>query len=135
MLRTLFELFDGFTIRHLIERIVLTVVGLGAALVGLVFLLGAAFQALSLLVGPLDSALIFGIVFIIFALGLLGLASVRWNRRPRPMLARARLGVAAEALKLAQTVIRREPTKAVVAALVLGAVTEFTQKRKPKRPN
>lgn len=132
MLRMAFELFDGSTLRRLIIRVVLSVVALGALAVGGVFILGAVFQALSLLVGHLDSALILGALFIVFALMLLGVASLQWNRRPRPLLSRARLGVAMELLKLAQTIVRKEPSKAVVAALILGAVTEYTTKRASK---
>lgn len=129
MLRVFFNLMDGFSIRHLVTRIVLTLAGAGAGLIGLGFLLSAVFQAIAAALGTLDASLICGTVFVIIGLALVGFGSLQWNRRPRPMLARARLGVAAELLGLAQTLIRREPSKAVIAALILGAVTEYSQKR------
>lgn len=132
---TLFNLFDGFTLRHLTQRIVLSLAGLGAALVGSGFLLAAVFQTIAAAVGGLDASLICGTVFVVLALMLFGFASFRWNRRPRPLLARARYGVATELLRLAQILIRKDPAKAVIAALVLGAIAEYSQKRSPKRPD
>lgn len=129
MLRVLFNLFDGFTIRHLTQRIAMSVMGLGVGLIGIGFLIAAAYEAVADALGTLDASLIFAAVFIVLAIALFGLATFRWNRRPRPMLARARLGVVAEAIALAQTLIRKDPAKAVFAALVLGAITEYTRKR------
>lgn len=125
MLRVLFTLFDGVTIRHLGIRIVFTVLGLGALLMGLLFLLAAGYQALASVLDALDASLIYAAVFVFFALGCLSFASLQWRRRPRPLLAHARLGVVAEMIAIAQNLIRREPAKAVVAALVLGAITEY----------
>jgi hypothetical protein len=133
VLRVLFNLFDGFTIRHLTQRIIMTVMGLGVGLIGVGFLLAAAYEAVADELGSLDASLIFAAVFIILGIALFGLASYQWNRRPRPMLARARLGVVAEALAIAQTLIRKDPAKAVFAALVLGAITEYTRKRDSER--
>jgi hypothetical protein len=129
VLRVFFNLIDGFSLRRLTQRIVLSLAGLVAGLLGLGFLCAAVFQVVADWLGGLDASLIFGAGFIVIALGLFGLASAVWNRRPRPLVARARLGVVAEALRLAQVVIRKEPSKAVLAALVLGAITEYTQKR------
>jgi hypothetical protein len=125
-----FNLIDGFSFRHLTQRILLSLAGLIAGLIGLGFLLAAAFEAVADALGSLDAALIFGAAFIVIALALLGTASMVWNRRPKPLLARARYGVVAELLRLAQTLIRKEPSKAVIAALILGAITEYTQKRR-----
>lgn len=133
MLRVLFNLFDGFTIRHLTQRIIMTVMGFGVGLIGVGFLLAAAYEAVADELGSLDASLIFAAVFIILGIALFGLASYQWNRRPKPMLARARLGVVAEALAIAQTLIRKDPAKAVFAALVLGAITEYTRKRDSER--
>lgn len=133
MLRVLFNLFDGFTIRHLTQRIIMTVMGLGVGLIGVGFLLAAAYEAVADELGSLDASLIFAAVFIITGIALFGLASYQWNRRPRPMLARARLGVVAEVLAIAQTLIRKDPAKAVFAALVLGAITEYTRKSDSER--
>ncbi|MBW4035431.1 MULTISPECIES: hypothetical protein [Acidiphilium] len=129
MLRVFFNLIDGFSFRYLTQRIALSLAGLVAGLLGLAFLLAAAFRAVADALGAIDASLIFGAVFIVIALGLFGTASMIWNGRPRPMLARARYGVAAEVLRLAQTLIRKDPSKAVLAALILGAITEYTTKR------
>jgi hypothetical protein len=129
VLRVFFNLIDGFSFRYLTQRIALSLAGLVAGLLGLAFLLAAAFRAVADALGAIDASLIFGAAFIVIALGLFGTASMIWNRRPRPMLARARYGVAAEVLRLAQTLIRKDPGKAVLAALILGAITEYTTKR------
>ncbi|MCW8307311.1 hypothetical protein AruPA_09715 [Acidiphilium sp. PA] len=129
MLRVFFNLIDGFSFRYLTQRIVLSLAGLLALLLGAGFLLAAAFRVVADALNVIDAALIFGAGFIVIALGLFGAASMVWNRRPRPMLARARYGVAAEVLRLAQTMIRKDPGKAVLAALILGAITEYTTKR------
>ncbi len=133
MLRVLFNLFDGVSLRYLTQRILLSLAGLVAGLIGLVFLLAAGFKAVANALNPLDAALIFGAAFIVIALVLLGAATMIWQRRPKPLLARARYGVAAELLRLAQTLIRKDPSKAVIAALILGAITEYTQKIPTKR--
>ena len=129
MLRVLLNLFDGLTLRYLGRRIALTLVALGVLLFGLCFLLAAVYQAIAGALGTLDASLIFAALFIIAALGLFGAAAWQWRRRPRPLLARARYGVAEELLILVQTLIRKDPTKAVIAALILGAITEHLQKR------
>ena len=132
MLRALFNLFDGTTLRHLRRRVAFGMVGVVMALIGLVFLLAALYQAIALGMGDLYAALICGGGFVVFALGLFAIANRQWRRRPRPLLARARYGVAAELLTMAQTLIREDPAKAVIAALVLGAITEHLQKRSPE---
>ncbi|MGC9271481.1 hypothetical protein [Acidiphilium sp.] len=134
MLRTLFDLFDGLTLRHLTRRIVFALVALAAALVGFGFLLAAGFLAVAHALGGVVAALIFGASFVFLALGLYGIGRYQWTHRPRPLLARARYSVAAEALRLAQVLILKEPAKAIIAALILGAVTEFTRKPSARPP-
>lgn len=131
MLRELFGLFDGITLRYLMRRVVLTVVGLVMASIGAGFLIATVYQAIALRLGDLYAALICGGGFAFLALGLFAVANRQWRRRPRPLLARARYGVATELLRMAQTLIREDPAKAVIAALILGAVTEYLQKRSP----
>ena len=129
MLRALFGLFDTITLRYLKRRVALTLAGLVMAAIGAGFLIATVYQAIALRLGDLYAALICGGGFVILALGLFTIANRQWRRRPRPLLARARYGVATELLRMAQTLIREDPAKMVIAALVLGAVTEYLQKR------
>lgn len=129
MLRTLVSLFDGTLLRSLAQRAVLSVIALGAAAIGMVFLIASIWQALALWLGPLFASLISMAGFMLMASALFAFASFRWRKRPRPLLTRARYGVVAEGLRLAQTVLRNEPSKAILAALILGAITEQLSKR------
>lgn len=129
MMRVLFNLLDGITLRYLKRRAALTLIGLVMGSIGLGFLIATIYQAAALGVGDLYAALICGGIFVIFALGLFAIANRQWRRRPRPLLARARYGAATELLTMAQTLIREDPAKAVIAALILGAMTEHLQKR------
>lgn len=129
MLRMLFELFDGITLKRFGIRAALSLVALGAFLIGLVFLLVAAYQAVAMMLNDLYASLIFAVVFIIAAFALFAVGSYQWRNRPRPLLTKARYGVAREGLSIIQSLIRKEPAKLVLAALVFGALAEFLDKR------
>lgn len=124
----LLELCDGVMLRRFGVRVVLSLVALVALLIGLAFLLSAAYQAVALMLNGLDASLIFAFVFVVAALGLFAFGSRQWRRRPRPMLAAARYGVVREALSLLRTLIRHEPARLVLAGLVLGALAEYFNK-------
>lgn len=131
MLRFLFELFDGVTLRRLGLRAVLSVVALAALLVGLAFVLAAAYQAVAMMLDDLDASLIFAGLFILAALVLHAAGAYQWRHRPRSTMSAARYGVAREALSLIGNLLRREPARMVMAGLVLGALAEYLQKREP----
>lgn len=133
MLRFLFELFDGVTLKRLGARAALSIVALIALLIGLAFLLAAAWQAVAMMLDGLDASLIFAGLFILAAVGLFALGAYQWRRRPRPFITAARYGVAREALAVIGNLLRREPAKMVLAGLVLGAIAEFMQKREDDR--
>ena len=51
-------------------------------------------------------------------------SSYRWRHRPRPLVDAGRLAVIAELFVLARRLISKEPAKLILAAFVLGAITE-----------
>lgn len=128
-MRLLFSLFDGAILRRFALRLAFAIVGLGALLIGVGFLVAAAYQAVSAALDPLDASLIFGALFVFGALILLAIANFIWSRRPRPALARARYGLAAETLALVRLLAGKRPVGTVAAALALGALVEFLRKR------
>ncbi|MHB1303443.1 MAG: hypothetical protein ACYCZB_08215 [Acidiphilium sp.] len=128
-MRLLFSLFDGATLRRLALRLAFAFVGLGALLIGIGFLVVAAYQAVAAALDPLDASLIFGALFVFAALAFFAVANFVWSHRPRPALARARYGLAAETLALVRLLAGKRPVGTVAAALALGALVEFLRKR------
>lgn len=131
MLRVLLDLMDGTTLKRLGRRVVLSVVALFVLLLGVIFIAVAAYQAVARMLDGVDAALLIAAVLIVAAVGLFAVGSYQWRNRPKALLAKARYGVAREALSLLQTLIRKEPTKLVLAALVFGALAEFIESRDP----
>lgn len=129
MLKVFFELFDGSTIRRFAQYGAMAAVAALFGLLALVFAMLTVHAAIALAVGGLYAWLICaGGAFVLAAL-LFGIGRRRWRRRPRPMLARARYAMATEALSLAGVLLRKEPAKVLIAAMVLGAIAEHVQGR------
>lgn len=133
MLRFLVTLADGKTIKLLIARIGLQLAALGVFMFGMCFLLASAFQALILGVGGIYACLIFGFAFVVFAALLFIVGSIVWKRRPRNIVPLAKLGAMTQALEVAKLAIRREPAKAIIAGVVLGAMAEVMAKPPRRR--
>lgn len=131
MLGLLVNLLDRNLLRYLRQRIVLGLLGLILAMIGFGFLVAVVFQAIAFGVGEFYAALICGGGFVILALAVFAIARWRWSRRPRPLL--ARYATAMELLAVAQALIRTDPIKAAVAALLVGAIAEHLQKRSARK--
>ncbi|HEX7390495.1 MAG TPA: hypothetical protein VF286_10315 [Acidiphilium sp.] len=131
MLGILIGLLDRNLLRSLRQRIALSLLGLTLAAVGFGFLVAVVFQAIALGVGEFYAALICGGGFVILALAVFAIARWRWHRRPRPLL--ARYATAVELLAVAQALIRTDPIKAAIAALLVGAMAEHLQKRSARK--
>jgi hypothetical protein len=132
MIRFLVRLMDGQVIKLLIVRIALQAMAAGVLLFGLLFLLASAFQALVQAVGGVYASLIFGFIFIVLGALLFIMGNIVWKRRPRQLVPLAKLGAMTQALEIAKIAIRREPAKAIIAGVVLGAMAELMAKP-PKR--
>ena len=129
MLKVIFELFDGSTIRRFAQYGALAAVAALFGLLALVFATLTVHAAIALAVGGLYAWLICAGGAFVLAVLLLAIGRRRWRRRPRPMLARARYAMATEALSLARVLLRKEPAKVLIAAMVLGAIAEHLQAR------
>ncbi len=133
MLRFLTELFfDGATMRRLGLRVGLGVAAIVVLLIGLVFLLVAAEQAVAAAIGPVYAPLVFAGACVLLSALLYGTGTYAWRSRPRPLAAAARAGVVREGLAVFAALLRREPARLVFAGLVLGALAEYLQKREDK---
>lgn len=132
MVRILFELFDGSTIRRFAQYGALTVLAVIFGVFALVFAIATIHAAITLAVGGLYAWLICAGGSLFAALLVFLIGRRRWRNRPRPLLARARYAMATEALSLARVLLRKEPAKVLVAAMVLGAVAEHLQARDKK---
>lgn len=130
MFRFLFTLLDGRVVKRLVAS--LAVQGLAAmvALFAMLFFLAAAFIALVWAIGGLFACLVFGGAFIILAGIMMVAASLIWKTRPKQLAPLARLGAMTEALEVAKVVIRKDPSKAIIAGVILGAMAEFMSKSK-----
>jgi hypothetical protein len=132
MIRFLVKLMDGQTVKLLAMRLALQAAAAAVILFGLLFLLASAFQALVQAVGGAYASLIFGFAFVILGAILFIVGGIVWKRRPRHLVPLAKLGAMSQALEIAKIAIRREPAKAIIAGVVLGAVAELMAKP-PKR--
>jgi hypothetical protein len=132
VLRFLIELFDGATMRRLGLRVGLGIAAIVVLLIGLVFLLVAAEQAVAAAIGPVYAPLVFAAACLLLAAVLYGIGAYAWRSRPRPLAAAARAGVLREGLSVLAALLRREPARLVFAGLVLGALAEYLQKREDK---
>lgn len=132
MLKILFELVDGSTIRRFAQYGALAVLAAIFGLFALVFAIAAIHAAIALAVGGLYAWLICAGGSLFAALLAFLIGRTRWRNRPRPLLARARYAMATEALSLARVLLRKEPAKVLIAAMVLGAIAEHLQTRDKK---
>lgn len=133
MIRFLVRLMDGQVIKLLIVRIALQAMAAAVLLFGLLFLLASAFQALVQAVGGVYASLIFGFLFIVLGAVLFIAGGIVWKRRPRQLVPLAKLGAMTQALEIAKIAIRREPAKAIIAGVVLGAMAELMAKPPQRR--
>ena len=132
MLRFLVRLMDGQTVKLFVIRLALQAFAAITILVGLLFLLACIFQALAQAIGGVYTSLIFAVVFILLGALLFIAGGIVWKRRPRHLVPLAKLGAMTQALEVAKIAIRREPAKAIIAGVILGAMAEFMAKP-PKR--
>ncbi len=132
MIRFLVTLADGQTVKLFVARLALQAMAGLVMLFGLLFLLACIFQALAQAIGGVYTSLIFAAVFLVLGLILFIAGGIVWKRRPRHLVPLARLGAMTQALEVAKIAIRREPAKAIIAGVILGAMAEFMAKP-PKR--
>lgn len=130
MFRFLFTLLDGRIIKRFFASMAVQALAAMVALIALLFFLAAAFQTLVETIGGVHASLVFGGLFIIIAAVMMVVASQIWKSRPKQLVPLARYGVMTEALEVAKVMIRKDPSKAIIAGVVLGAMAEFMAKSK-----
>ena len=114
--------------------VTITMVVLCVALSALGLLIAAFIVWLSHLLGFAAAAAIAGAVLLVIAVIIMGVgAFVLRRRRTRlPSLTSEVLGMASLGMRMAAFVIRRDPSKAVLAAMLAGAVAEYFSRNRPK---
>ena len=132
MIQFLVRLMDGQTIKLFVARLALQAIAGIVILFGMLFILACIFQVLVQAIGGIYTSLIFGVVFILLGAILFIAGGIIWKRRPRHLVPLAKLGAMTQALEVAKIAIRREPAKAIIAGVVLGAMAELMAKP-PKR--
>ncbi|WP_298213918.1 hypothetical protein [Acidocella sp.] len=105
------------------------------ALGALGFFVAALLFWLSEHIGPAGATAVAGAVLLLFALatGIISSVVLRRMRARQPSLAMEGMGAVSLGLRLATMAIRRDPRKAVLGALIAGAIAEyFAGNAKPK---
>jgi len=111
------------------DRAVLSVVAFGCGGIGILLLVAAGFDVAVRAIGLLPTLLAFSAGFLVIALITSMIASYRWRHRPRPLLTAAKLAFITESLAVARGLIAKDPAKLLLAALILGAISEHLDRR------
>lgn len=125
----------GFIGKNAVLWVVMTIAVLCTALGALGFFTAAFLIWVSHYLGPAAAAAIAGLalLMIAFAIALSFTLVLRSMRTRQPSMAAEALGTLNLVVRLATLVIRRDPRKAVLAALIAGAIAEyFAADRQPK---
>lgn len=114
--------------------VAITIMVLGVAMGALGLLIAAFIVWLSHFLGFAAAAAIAGGILLVFAAIIMSVGAVALRRRNArlPSLTSEALGMASLGLRMAAFVIRRDPSKALLAAMLAGALAEHFSRSRPK---
>ncbi len=117
-------LLDRGVVAALRDRVVMTFIAICCGFLGALLLLAAGFIIAARDVGTVPTLLGFSAGFLLLGWLISFASSYHWRHRPRPLANAGRLAVVAELFVLARRLISKEPAKLILAAFILGAITE-----------